>query len=172
MSLSPFRNGKFREGAPRPKQLGNAEVAAGLGVNRNLVRFLELVSSPQYQLTSSLFWSAKEGGGSGGRKPAANLAAMQLRSWERSCSFRLEAANAAATEPPGESLASMSSQTTSLLCVSYGARSERSCGKSLTELPAKSEARNSVRTALSGPPPLEATTSDVCMRATRTRHPR
>ena len=35
-------------------------------VNRNLVRFLELVSPPALEQTSSLIWSAKEEGVAGG----------------------------------------------------------------------------------------------------------
>ncbi|MBA7638500.1 hypothetical protein ES703_46156 [subsurface metagenome] len=46
-------------------------------VNRNLARLLELVSSPRDKLASSLAWSAKDDGGYGGKKTAANLAAIE-----------------------------------------------------------------------------------------------
>jgi len=53
----------------------------GSGVNFNLSKVVELVSSPQDKIAPlSLFWYAKDGGGFGGRKTAAYLATLKI--WE------------------------------------------------------------------------------------------
>lgn len=61
-------------------------------VNRNLARFLEMVSSPQNKQTSSIIWSARDDGGSGGKKTSANLAAilevlltLDVGFWRQAC---------------------------------------------------------------------------------------
>lgn len=62
---------KIREGAPKA-------VFWLLGVNRILVRFLEMFPYPQNQIASSLFWSAKRDWGFGGKGTSANLTAIQV----------------------------------------------------------------------------------------------
>jgi hypothetical protein len=75
----PVKIANFERGTDVANARALLAVFAALVVNRNLARLLEMVSSPRYSLASSIFWSAKEDGGFGGKKTSANLAAMSGR---------------------------------------------------------------------------------------------
>ncbi len=71
----PVKMANFERGTTRGDARCCSVVSPEVVVNRNLVRFLEMVLSPRDQLTSSLIWSAKEIEGYGGKETSANLAA-------------------------------------------------------------------------------------------------
>lgn len=82
-----------------------AERSAGAGlvvVNRFLVRFLEMVSPLRGRLTSSIFWSAREGRRYGGGKTSANLAATCEVLLTVGVAFRRQAYERERATPPHE----------------------------------------------------------------------
>ena len=67
-----------------------------------------MVSSPQHRGSSSETWSAKDVGGSGGKKPSANLAASTLwyitkayMFWRQACKIRVSQAQSDGEVPIG-----------------------------------------------------------------------
>lgn len=74
--VSACQNGENPEGDQTLNTSDSLVSPLRLVVNGFSARLLEMVLSPRDRLTSSLFWSAKEIEGYGGKETSANLAAI------------------------------------------------------------------------------------------------